>query len=610
MRRGRLTGAWLLAGLCAAGCERTPANSKPPKPPGSDAAPPAARTNGFSEEAQARGLDVRMHVLEGEQGRNFKINLYDHGSGVAVADYDGDGDDDIYLLDQLGANALFRNDGGHFTDVTQTAGVALADRISVAAVFGDADNDGDLDLFVTTTRGGNAYFRNDGGDRFTDATAEAGLAWVGHCETPVFFDADADGDLDLLVTSTAQWTLTTQNPDGQYFEGAKTLYDLADSPIEHHRYYRNDGGGRFADATALSGLAGLGWGGDVGVLDYDDDGDLDVFVCNMFGASTLYRNSGDGRFENVTREVLGDTPWGAVGTRVFDYDGDGRLDLYVSDMHSDMWISPLADPAVVRPGGRWAGPEGQNVELGTQTPEAAAAFRERMHVPTESMLFGNALYRGLGGGKFEEVALRANAETFFPWGIGDADFDLDGDVDVIVPSGMGYPYFYWPNQYLRNRGDGTFEQAARDVGLDPPPGGPETGRIIDGRKVTRSGRCVATGDFDGDGRPDAVLNNFNDRVHLYMNRFPEKNWVAFKLTGTRGHPSALGATVTIRAGGKTQIRQVQASGGYLSQSTATLYFGLGEADTVQSCQIVWPGRHVQDLAEVTPGKVNAVTETR
>jgi len=165
--------------------------------------------SGFQDRAREAGIAFRMHDLPKEQGERFRINLYDHGSGLAVGDYDNDGHEDIYFLDQHGPNALYRNTGdGSFVDVTAQAGVALGDRISVAATFADYDNDGWPDLFVTSTRGGNVLFHNRGDGTFEDVTAKAGLSHVGHSQTPVFFDYDNDGYRDLFLTNTAHWTTT------------------------------------------------------------------------------------------------------------------------------------------------------------------------------------------------------------------------------------------------------------------------------------------------------------------------------------------------------------------------------------------------------------------
>src|SRR5262249_42940914 len=150
--------------------------------------------------------------------------LYDHGCGVAIADYDGDGYDDIYFTNQLGRNALYRNNkDGTFTDVTETAGVGVGDRVCVTAVFADTQNNGRQDLFITSTRGGNLFFRNQGNGTFKEATKEAGLTHVGHSQGALFFDYDNDGYLDLLVTNTALWT-HNYDPQRRYYPG-KSLLD-------------------------------------------------------------------------------------------------------------------------------------------------------------------------------------------------------------------------------------------------------------------------------------------------------------------------------------------------------------------------------------------------
>src|SRR6266702_9003792 len=156
--------------------------------------PTDPHTPGFREDLAASGIKFRMSFLPSEQGEKFKINLYDHGSGVAVGDFDNDGHDDIYFVNQLGANALYRNRGdGTFEDVTDKAGVGLGDRICVAAAWGDYDNDGYPDLFVTSTRGGNVLFHNEGNGTFTDVTKKARVALIAHAQTAAFFDYDNDG---------------------------------------------------------------------------------------------------------------------------------------------------------------------------------------------------------------------------------------------------------------------------------------------------------------------------------------------------------------------------------------------------------------------------------
>src|ERR1051326_2069647 len=302
----------------------------------------------FREMAHDAGIDFRMSFLPAEQGLYFKINLYDHGCGVAVADFDGDGFDDIYLLNQLGKNGLFQNKGdGTFQDVTDKAGVGMGDCICVAAAWGDYDNSGHPSLFVTTTRGGNQLFRNMGGGKFekVDMT-KAGLALdkPRHAQTAVFFDYDNDGYLDLFVTNTAEWTLNDYDDKSHYYVGPKELWDLAAAPKESNTLFHNNGDGTFTDVTKKAQVQGKGWGGDVAVFDYDGDGFLDLFVTNMFGASQLYHNNGDGTFSDVTKELLGRTSFGAIGAKAFDSRNIGHFDLFVTDMHSDMWLPPEVDP--------------------------------------------------------------------------------------------------------------------------------------------------------------------------------------------------------------------------------------------------------------------------
>jgi hypothetical protein len=550
---------------------------------------------GFQEMAQAAGINFRMSFLPEEQGENFKINLYDHGCGVAVGDFDGDGLDDIYFVNQLGGNALYRNRGdGAFVDVTQQAGVALSDRICVAATFADYDNSGRQSLFVTSTRGGNVLFKNLGNGTFKDVTREAGLEHVGHSQTAVFFDYDNDGFLDLLVTNSAEWTTDHYNTAGRYYPGVSGLADLARSKKEFNILYHNNRDGTFTDVTEKAGVQGKGWSGDVTVFDYDEDGYLDVLVTNMFGASTLYHNNRDGTFTDVTAATLGRTSWGAIGSKAFDFDNDGKLDLMIADMHSDMWLpsDPSASmveyikhnsskkyPDVVG-AGRLFDPELAN--------KFAKHMTEQFQIRNSEVIFGNTLFHNLGRGKFEEVSDRAGVETFWPWGIVTGDFDNDGYEDVFLPTGMGYPWFYCPNVLLMNNGNGTFSNRAHAAGIEPPTGGIYLPEKIGNALAARSSRCAATADFTGQGRVDIVTNNFNDAPYFFRNNFPSKNYISFRLRGTRSNRDAIGALARIYMGNEVMVRQVQPAGGYLSQSSKTLHFGLGDRAAIDRVEIRWP----------------------
>jgi enediyne biosynthesis protein E4 len=561
-------------------------------------------TPGFVECAEDSGIAFHMDFLPSEQGvLPFKINLYDHGCGVAVGDFDGDGFDDVFFVNQLGPCALYRNKGnGTFEDVTEKAGVGLGDRICVAATWCDYDNDGHPDLYVTSTRGGNVLFHNNGNGTFTDVTEKAGVKCVAHSQTAVFFDYNNDGYPDLFVTNTAQWTLNKAK-GARFFAGPDDFWDMAKSVPEEHLLFRNNGDGTFTNVTKKSGLGGKGWGGDVAVFDYDEDGWLDLFVTNMFGASQLYRNNHDGTFTDITKGVLGRTPWGAIGCRAFDFNNDGRLDLFITDMHSDMWWPFSRDPSSVESTvlkKKYPHVMGYSYQFANDAPEIEKRYAATFKIDYEAVVFGNTFFKKLSATKFEEVSDKANLETFWPWGIATGDFDNDGYEDIFIPAGMGFPYSYWPNSLLMNNGNETFTDKAATLGFDPPPGGPYLDRPIADKRAARSSRAAAVADFRRVGRLDIVVNNFNDRAHYFRNDLAPKNYIQFRLTGAKrkGDPAtepvkksnrdAIGALVTIHMGDEVMVRQVQAAGGYLSQSSNTLHFGLGDRKTIDRVEIRWP----------------------
>ena len=585
----------------AAGCSReTPANPGSPagaSPTTKSATPPARPVPHFTEVLPKSGIAFRHHFLDSESGSSYRINPYDHGSGVFVADVDGDGQDDVYFLDFLGPAALYLNRGGmKFEDVTAKAGVGLDRAIKIGAAFGDYDRDGDVDLYVTTCRGGNHLFQNDGHGVFTDVTAKAGVGYVGHSSAATWFDYDLDGDLDLFVCNVGKFTTDTISKEANWaYEGVALPFNEvvktpdARLPGEGCILYRNEGNGTFHDATREAGVDAAEWNGDAAVADIDLDGDPDLYVSNMFGTNHLLRNRGDGKFEDITAVALRRTSWGGMGARFFDADGDDYPDLYVVDMHSDMWVTPQEKDRL-QPAAKFDTPLGDY-------PEHWKVVKSADDTRAASVLFGNTFFHNRGNGTFEERSAAANLETWWPWGIAAGDFDDDGSEDVYVPAGMGFPFFYWPNSFLLNDGAGVFTECAQAAGLtlDPAHENIEGAKIQDA-PLAKSSRAAAVADFDGDGALDLVVNNFNHEPFLFRNDAPRGHSLRLRLRDHAKAP-AYGARVRVIAKSRTWSRQLANAQGYLTQSSATLHVGIGALTEVDRVEIFWPGSKTAQVVD-------------
>ena len=546
----------------------------------------------FSDRVKESGINF-LHRIVDDSGKHWKPVHYDHGNGIAAADVDGDGLEDIYFLNQVGANQLWKNLGrGRFRDLTETAGVGLADRISVAASFADVDNDGDADLFVTTVRQGNILFENRGKGRFRDVTRESGLAYTGQSSGRVFFDYDRDGLLDLFVTNVGVYT-TEQVGSGGYFVGVDDAFGghLRPERTEKSLLYRNLGDRRFEEVSGKVGLVDEGWSGDANPIDVNRDGWPDLYVLNMQGNDQYYENVDGRKFINKSRELFPRTPWGSMGIQVFDFDNDGRMDIFLTDMHSDMseGIPPLFEK--LKSNMQW-------------TPS-------RLGVPREQSIYGNAFYLNQGQGRFREISDQVGAENYWPWGLSAGDLNADGYIDAFIASSMNYPFRYGVNSVLLNDGGKTFRDSEFILGVEPRRGN-QTARPwfevdCDGedkkhsRCEQRSGRFVVWGalgsrssvifDLDGDGDQDIVTNEFNSEPMVLVSDLAEKKPISYlkvKLQGERSNRDGLGARVTLRAGALSYARVYDGKSGYLSQSRVPLYFGLGDVRLVDGIEVIWP----------------------
>lgn len=510
------------------------------------------------------------------------------GSGVAVLDYNGDGRPDLFFVNSQAwpgeqpdgqpppTQALYRNDGqGRFEDVTQEAGLALTCYGQGVAV-GDFDNDGDPDLYITAV-GGNFLFRNDGG-KFTDATQEAGAATGdGWPSSAAFFDMDNDGDLDLFVCYYLAWTAEYDQALGFPLLGYPNVRAYAPPSAFQgtlNVLLRNDGG-KFTDVSEASGIqvrtpdlkTPVGKGMGVAPWDVDGDGLVDLAVANDTTPNFLLHNLGDGKFEEigvqagVALDSLG-TARGGMGLDWADFRRDGSLGLGIANFANEM-------AALFTSGG------------------------------PGSLLFTDMAPQ-FGLGVVTQVPLKFGLFFF--------DYDLDGRPDLLLTNGHLEP------EIARVQSNMTHPQAAQLFWNSGHPGrsmflsapaetiGPDLLRPI-------VGRGSAYLDIDGDGDLDVVMTANGGPPILCRNDGGNANhWLRLDLVGRQSNRDAIGARVTVKAGGLTQHSQLFLAKGYLSSVEKTLTFGLGKADVVDSIEIVWPSGRKAQLDNVSPNQVLTIEE--
>jgi hypothetical protein len=554
----------------------------------------------FTDSVKESGITFINHVVD-DAGFNYKKVHYDHGTGIAVADVDGDGLEDIYFVNQVGGNELWKNLGsGKFRNITKEAGVGLPGRISVAAAFADIDNSGAEDLFVTTVLGGNALFKNDGHGHFTNITKQAGLELVSHSSGAVFFDYDNDGLLDLLVCNVGIYTSEKKGAQGQYV-GLPDAFagHLHPRRFEYPVLYKNLGHDRFKDVTAEVGLRPSGWCGDATFADPNGTGFPGVFILNMQGHDHYFENQGGKKFVDKTEQYFPKTPWGAMGVKFFDFDNDGRMDLVVTDMHSDMSESVDPDREKLKATMRW--------------PDS---FLQASH---SDYIWGNAFYHNLGNGQFEELSDPLGVENYWPWGVSVGDINADGWDDIFIASGMSFPFRYGINSMLLNNRGEKFLDSEFLLGIEPRKDlyarwfeldcsqkglselnrqvcGERTGKII--VMSPRSSRSSVMFDLDNDGDLDIVTNDFNSAPQVFISNLAQQkpiHWLKVALVGTRSNRNGLGATVRVLAAGQTYTKYNDGKSGYLSQSVLPLYFGLGDAQKIDRVEVDWPSGQKQVL---------------
>jgi enediyne biosynthesis protein E4 len=504
----------------------------------------------------------------GASGRRYMVEIA--GGGVLVLDYDGDGYPDVFFVNGAPLpgdpepprpSALYRNlGGGRFVDVTREAGLE-ARGYGMGGSAADVDDDGDVDLLVTAF-GRNRFYRNRGDGTFAEDTARAGLGDERWATSAAFFDADGDGFVDLYVANYLDFTLETQRECVSPTKGIVSYCHPQEYPGTTDLFYRNRGDGTFENRTSEAGVGASAGGKGLGVVasDYDDDGDVDVYVANDTTANFLFRNDGHGRFQEVALESgvafnEEGLPEAGMGTDWGDVDRDGLLDLVVT-----------------------------NFDFET-----------------------NTLYRNLGGGFFIDdttaAGLGDRSLTDLAFGCDLADLDNDGWLDWIITNGhildniaeiQPNLSFAEPGQLFWNRG-GKFDDLSNEVGaaLARP----------------RVGRGLATLDFDSDGDLDVVLSSNGGAAELLRNDGGERNgFVVLVLVGTSSNRDGVGARLSGTLGGRPFVEELRTGSSYLSQNELRLHIGLGAAEAAEGFRIRWPSGATEALAPLRNRRLYVIKE--
>jgi hypothetical protein len=492
------------------------------------------------------------------------------GGGVGLIDSDNDGWLDIYLVNGCALpydlknpphpNRLYRNQhDGTFRDVTTRAGVA-GSGYGMGCAVGDYDNDGDDDLFVTGLKR-TILYRNRGDGTFEDVTLSTGVFSDRWTTAAGFGDLDGDGDLDLVVITYVDVALdddrACRDHAGRPIHCTPGYY-----PAQADLLYRNNGDGTFTEVSRESNfLAPNGRGLGLAIADLDGDGRLDIFVANDASPSFLFRNRGGLHFEEVAAEAGVATngsgqATAAMGVVADDLDGDGRIDLFVTNLVNE----------------------------------------------------SSTFFRNLGGGLFVDATLGAglDAPSRPKTGFGDAalDADADGRLDLFVANGH-VDHRPWANSpmaqtglFFWGRDRGRFELAGRG----------ESSASYFARPVV--GRGVAAGDLDNDGRVDLVVIHRDVPAALLWNRARAGHWLGIRLRGTRSGTTPVGTRVNCRAGGRSLVRWLTSGTGYLSAHDPRLWFGLRGASRVDRLEIQWPSGHVQSWSDLDADRILMIEEGR
>ena len=493
------------------------------------------------------------------------------GSGGVLFDYDNDGLTDLFLVDggsiadatvnTRARHRLYRNVGkGAFKDVSESSGIRHREY-GMGACAGDVDNDGRVDLYITNY-GQNELYRNSGNGAFTDITRASTVGAAGWSTSCAFLDMDNDGDLDLFVTNYLDAPKSNNRFCGDPLRRIRVYCHPLVYPSVPNVLYRNDGKGIFADVTSAAGLSKyLGNGLGVAVGDYDGDAKPDVFVANDSVPNFLFHNEGGGRFSEVgllagVAVARDGKPRAGMGTEFADYDGDGKLDLVVT-----------------------------NHEFET-----------------------TSLFHNDGGGAFVDVTLEAglSAPTLPLVGFGVAFLDVDNDADLDLSIVNGHvidntALFRAGSTHaqrkllFQNTNGRRFAEVSRQAGV--------------GFSRDDVGRTLLAGDIDNDGDIDMIVTNNGGPAEVLRNGGGTgRNSIEVRVVGSRSNRDGLGARVTVTAGGRTQVREVKSGSSYLGQNDLRLHVGLGETNRIDRIDVRWPAGGTETIRDVVANQIVTISE--